>query len=87
MAKIKLKAGDEVYIIAGGAKSDKPARILKVDRKKERVLVEGRNIRKKAIRRSQAHPNGGIVEMEGFIHVSNVMAKEVYEARQAKREG
>lgn len=87
MAKIKLKAGDEVYVITGKAASDKPAVIVKVDRKKERVAVEGRNVIKKAIRRSQAHPNGGIVEMEGFIHVSNVMTKAEYEARRANRKG
>jgi large subunit ribosomal protein L24 len=46
-----------------------------------RILVEGVNIRKKAVRPSPKYPNGGIIEMEGPIHYSNVQHAEKYDAK------
>ena len=59
--------------------------MLAVDHEKETVLVEGLNKRKRATRRSQANPQGGIVEKECPIHLSNVMLQDKYDARQARR--
>ncbi len=71
--KLKIKKGDTVQVIAGNDKGTTARRVLDVDSKKMRVLVEGVNIRKKHMRPTQANPQGGIVSMEMPIHYSNVM--------------
>ncbi len=81
MANAKVKKGDVVRVIAGADKG-KTGKVLKVDPKHGRVTVEGVAVRKKAVRRSQANPNGGIQEFEAPIHISNVMNDERYRARQ-----
>ena len=81
MANAKVKKGDVVRVIAGADKG-KTGKVLKVDPKHDRVTVEGVAVRKKAVRRSQANPNGGIQEVEAPIHISNVMNGERYRARQ-----
>ncbi|MDA8139419.1 MAG: 50S ribosomal protein L24 [Desulfobacteraceae bacterium] len=68
----KLKKEDKVKIIAGKDKG-KVGKVLKVDRKKERVLVENINIIKRHQRPSAQNRQGGIVESEAPIHWSNVM--------------
>lgn len=71
--KIKLKRGDVVKAIAGeDAASAKTGRVLRVDRARQRAVVEGFNLVKKHIKRSQDYPQGGIVEKEAPIHVSNL---------------
>jgi large subunit ribosomal protein L24 len=70
--KYKLKKEDTVQIITGKDKG-KRGRILKVLRDKERVVVEGANIVKKAMKRRNQQDRGGIVEIEAAIHRSNVM--------------
>ena len=84
MAQAKIKKDMTVRVIAG-ADRGKVGKVLKVDREKGRVAVEGVAIRKKTIRRSQAHPNGGIEESEGTIHISNVMNEERYRARRSRK--
>ncbi len=83
-----IKVGDEVVIIAGNDKTRgdkvKSGKVLTVDTKKSRVSVEGVNIRKKAIRPNQDHPNGGLIEFEAPIHISNVMLKSKYDKKRAK---
>ncbi len=69
---MKLKKDDLVTIIAGKDKG-KSGRILKVDRKKGRVVVQDRNIVKKAMRPKNQQDKGGIVEIEASIDASNVM--------------
>jgi len=66
-----IKKGDEVLIIAGNDRG-KRGRVLKVFPKKHRVIVEGINFIKRHTRPSQNNPQGGIVEKEAPIHVSNV---------------
>lgn len=69
---MKIKTGDTVKVIAGkdvGAEG----KVLSVDRKKGRVLVEGVNMVKKHTKPSVANQNGGIVEREAYIDASNVM--------------
>lgn len=70
--KFKLKKDDTVQIIAGKDKG-KRGKILKILRDKDRVVVEGANIVKKAMKRKSQQDRGGIVELEAPIHISNVM--------------
>ena len=84
MAKETIKKNDVVFVIAGADKG-KSGKVLKVDPKKQRVTVEGVSVHKKTIRRSQAHPNGGINDVEMPIHISNVMAEERYRAKHAAK--
>ena len=86
MASAKVKKGDVVRVIAGADKG-KTGKVLKVEPKHNRVTVEGVAIRKKAVRRSQANPNGGIQEFEAPIHISNVMNEERYRARKEAKSG
>ena len=69
--KFKLKKEDSVQIIAGKDKGKK-GRILKILRDKDRVVVEGANLVKKAKRRKNQQDRGGIIEVEAAIHSSNV---------------
>jgi large subunit ribosomal protein L24 len=70
--KFKLKKDDNVEIIAGKDKG-KRGRILKILRDKDRVIVEGANIVKKAKKRRNQQDRGGIIELEAAIHSSNLM--------------
>jgi large subunit ribosomal protein L24 len=71
--KMKLKKGDEVQVIAGKDKG-KRGQILKVDPVKNRVVVAGINLIKKAIKPNpQANVEGGIIQKEASLHASNVM--------------
>ncbi len=67
-----VKKGDKVMVISGKDKG-KTGVILAVFPKKDRVIVEGVNIVKKHAKPSQANPQGGILNLEAPIHVSNVM--------------
>ncbi len=68
----KIKKGDTVQIIAGKDKGSE-GKILSVDPKNGKVVVEGLNMVTKHAKPSQANPNGGIVEKEAPIDISNVM--------------
>ncbi len=70
--KLHVKKGDEVKIIAGNDKG-KTGRVLVVYPAKERVLVEGINMRVHHDRPTQENPQGGRIEREMSIHASNVM--------------
>jgi large subunit ribosomal protein L24 len=83
MAKASIKVGTEVVVIAGSEKT-KSGKITSLDRKKNTVTVEGVNIRKKAVKPSGEN-EGGIVEFEGPIQISNVMPKERYDSRKAAK--
>ena len=72
MSAIKIKKGDTVKVIAGKDK-DKEGKVLSVDQKNGRVLVEGVNMVTKHAKPSAANQNGGIMQKEGPIDVSNVM--------------
>ncbi|BAB03864.1 50S ribosomal protein L24 [Halalkalibacterium halodurans] len=67
-----VKKGDTVKVISGKDKG-KQGVILEAYPKKDRVLVEGVNIVKKHAKPSQENPQGGILNMEAPIHVSNVL--------------
>jgi large subunit ribosomal protein L24 len=68
----KIKKDDTVQIISGRDKG-KSGKVLKVDTTKERVYVEGCNMQTKHSKPNAKNPNGGIINQEGSIHISNVM--------------
>lgn len=67
----KLKVNDEVVVLAGKDKG-KTGTVVTVNRKTSKVVVKGVNMVKKAVKPTQESPNGGIVEKENALHVSNV---------------
>ncbi len=69
--KIKIRKGDLVQVIAGNSKG-RQGKVLEVIPEKSRAIVEGANIIKKHTKPSAANPNGGIIEKEGTIHISNL---------------
>ena len=69
--KFKLKKEDTVQITTGKDKG-KRGRVLKILREKDRVVVEGANLVKKAKKRKNKQDRGGIIEVEAAIHYSNV---------------
>ena len=72
MATMKIKKGDMVKVIAGKDK-DKEGKVIAVDKKDGKVLVEGVNMLTKHTKPSAANQNGGIIHQEGPIDASNVM--------------
>ena len=70
-SKTHVTKGDEVEVIAGNHKG-KRGTVLDVNAIKGQVVVEGARVMKKAIRKSEQHPDGGIIEIDGPIHISNV---------------
>jgi len=72
MAKFSIKKDDKVMVIAGKDRG-KIGTVLKVDRKKGRVVVEKVNMVKRHTRPGGRHAQGGIIEKEAPIHISNVM--------------
>ena len=72
MSTMKIKKGDMVKVIAGKDK-DKEGKVIAVDKKDGRVLVEGVNMLTKHTKPSMANQNGGIIHQEGYIDASNVM--------------
>ena len=69
---MKIRKNDNIIVIAGNSKGS-TGKVLKVFPKKNRVIVEGVNLRKRHTKPNQANPQGGIIEMEAPIEVSNVM--------------
>jgi large subunit ribosomal protein L24 len=69
---MKIHKNDNVMVIAGNAKG-KSGKVLKVYPDRERIIVEGVNIIKRHTRPNQKNPQGGILQREATIHVSNVM--------------
>ena len=72
MSTMKIKKGDMVKVIAG-KDEDKEGKVIAVDKKDGKVLVEGVNMLTKHTKASAANQNGGIVHQEGYIDASNVM--------------
>ena len=71
MSTMKIKKGDTVKVIAG-KDNNAEGKVLSVDVKNNKVLVEGVNMITKHAKPSQANPNGGLVERSVSVHVSNV---------------
>lgn len=75
MSKISLKKGDTVKVISGEARGQQ-GKIIAVDTKKLRAIVEGVNLVSKSEKPNAKNTNGGIVKKEGSIHISNLMFLE-----------
>lgn len=82
---MKIKVGDTVEVITGHYKGT-IGEVKAVDKKTERIIVEGVNLVKKSLKPTQANPDGGIVEKEAPIHVSNVMIYDT-KSKQTSRVG
>lgn len=74
MTKVKIKRGDSVIVTTGKNRGSKGEvlEVIKKEGKDPRVIVAGVNIVKKHVKPSAANPQGGIVEKEASIHISNV---------------
>jgi large subunit ribosomal protein L24 len=97
-AKFHVKKGDQVVVIAGSAKGRR-GKVAKLDVPRLAVVLEGTDERSKEeddkrrlikptlhhLRKSQQHPQGGLLWLEGPIHVSNVMTVANYEARHGRK--
>jgi large subunit ribosomal protein L24 len=70
--KLHIKVGDTVQILSGEYRG-KQGKVLVINRNKERATVEGLNMVKKHIKPSASNPQGGIVELEAAMHISNLM--------------
>ena len=71
MTKLKIKSGDTVKVIAGDHKGSE-GKVLQVLIDKNKAIVEGVNLVKKHMKPSAQNPQGGIVEKEAAIHISNL---------------
>ena len=71
MKKLHIKKGDTVYVNAGNDKG-KTGKVLSVNPGKDRAIVEGVNMVKKHTKPNSKQPQGGIVEQEAGIHISNL---------------
>ena len=69
--KVKIKTGDTVKVIAGNHKGDQ-GKVLRIDREKNRAIVEGVNEVSKHTKPRAKNPQGGIVKKEDYIHISNL---------------
>ncbi len=72
MSMLKIKKGDTVKVIAGKDK-DKEGKVIAVNQKDGKVIVEGVNMITKHAKPNAANPNGGIIHQEAPVDVSNVM--------------
>ncbi len=73
--KFHIKSGDTVKVISGNARG-KTGTVLSVDRVNYRAVVEGVNMVKRHTKPSAKNPQGGIIEKESGIHISNLMVVE-----------
>ncbi len=71
MTKLKIKSGDTVKVIAGDHKGSE-GKVQKVFLDKNKAIIEGVNMVKKHTKPSAQNPQGGIVEKEAAIHISNL---------------
>ncbi len=70
--KLHIKKGDLVSVIAGDNKGSQ-GKVLSIDVAKQRAIVEGVNLVKKSQKPSASNPQGGIVEQEAALHISNLL--------------
>ena len=69
---MRIKKGDTVMVITGESKGQK-GRVLRVDKSKEKAIVEGLNLVSKHTKPNAKSPQGGIIRKEAPIHISNLM--------------
>jgi large subunit ribosomal protein L24 len=91
--KFNIKKGDNVVVITGNDKDrTKPRKVLSVHPLESRILVEGVNMVTKHLKPNAQNPQGGIVQEEATIHISNVMlfdakAKAPVRIKRERKEG
>lgn len=78
--KTKINRGSEVVVISGSEKG-KRGKVLEVIREKDRVIVEGVALKKKHMKPSQDNQEGGVVERESSLHISNVMEAKTFDSK------
>ncbi|MCX6956858.1 MAG: 50S ribosomal protein L24 [Verrucomicrobia bacterium] len=82
--KYHVKRNDQVVVIAGSHKG-KAGKILEVLPSKNRARVEGVAMIKKHLKKSEKNPQGAITELEGSVHISNLMLQSVFDASKRKK--
>lgn len=70
--KLHIKKGDKVTVLAGESKGQ-TGEVREIDTKKMRAVVTGVNMISKHAKASSKYPQGGIIKMEGPLHISNLM--------------
>jgi large subunit ribosomal protein L24 len=84
--KLHVRKGDEVHVLSGNYKGSRGT-VLRTIPRKNQVVVEGVNIRKRHEAPSQKSPDGGIVSFAAPIHVSNVIDSDGTKERISVRSG
>jgi len=84
MQKFHIKRGDQVVVISGSHKG-KAGKVLELLPKKSRAIVEGVAMLKRHTKKSEKHPNGAIIEREGSVHISNLMAQAAFDSSKRKK--
>jgi large subunit ribosomal protein L24 len=84
MQKFHVKRGDQVVVIAGSQKG-KSGKILEILPAKQRARVEGVAMIKKHLKKSEKNPQGAITELEGSVHISNLMLQPTFDASKRKK--
>ena len=80
----RIRKGDTVVVIAGKEKGAR-GKVLRLITKKNRVVVERVAMVKRHLKPTQQSPQGGIVEREGSVHISNLMLQAVFDASKRKK--
>jgi len=73
--KLHIKKGDKVTVLSGDSKGQQ-GEVREIDTKKMRAIVTGVNMISKHAKASTKYPQGGIIKMEGPVHISNLMLIE-----------
>jgi large subunit ribosomal protein L24 len=82
--KFHIKRNDQVVVIAGSHKG-KSGKVLEILAAKQRARVEGVAMIKKHLKKSEKHPQGTISELEGSVHISNLMLQSTFDASKRKK--
>ena len=82
--KFHVKRNDMVVVIAGSHKG-KSGKLLEILAAKSRARVEGVAMMKRHLKKSEKHPQGTISELEGSVHISNLMHQAVFDASKRKK--
>ncbi len=82
--KFHVKRNDMVVVIAGSNKG-KSGKLLEILAAKSRARVEGVAMIKRHLKKSEKHPQGAISELEGSVHISNLMLQSVFDASKRKK--
>ena len=82
--KFHVKRNDMVVVISGSNKG-KSGKLLEILAAKSRARVEGVAMIKRHLKKSEKHPQGTISELEGSVHISNLMLQSVFDASKRKK--